>query len=211
MTKIYIARHGQDEDNANGLLNGRRDTPLTALGIEQAQALAKKIKELDLAFNAVYSSPLQRAYTTAEIVATSLGIVPPKKVELLIERELGVMTGTPIRDIERTCTPHILKSEAIVGHGHVVYFLAAEGAETFPQLLERARGALRLIEKDSAGLDVLLVAHGDIGKMLYAAFYELDWEEVLTTFHFGNSDILLLEKGSRPEERHIHKTTQYNH
>lgn len=30
---LYLARHGQDEDNARSILNGRRDTPLTLLGI----------------------------------------------------------------------------------------------------------------------------------------------------------------------------------
>ncbi|NBP56674.1 histidine phosphatase family protein [bacterium] len=32
MTKIYIIRHGQDQNNANGLLNGHRDTALTEIG-----------------------------------------------------------------------------------------------------------------------------------------------------------------------------------
>ena len=31
--KIYIVRHGQDQDNANGLLNGHRDTTLTEIGL----------------------------------------------------------------------------------------------------------------------------------------------------------------------------------
>lgn len=47
MLTIYLARHGQDEDNANGILNGQRDNPLTKIGREQAAALARKIKELN--------------------------------------------------------------------------------------------------------------------------------------------------------------------
>lgn len=44
MLNIYIVRHGQDEDNQNGILNGHRDMPLTELGKTQAQQLAQKIK-----------------------------------------------------------------------------------------------------------------------------------------------------------------------
>ena len=46
MLNVYLARHGQDEDNANGILNGRRDMPLTTLGVNQAKELAEKIKSL---------------------------------------------------------------------------------------------------------------------------------------------------------------------
>jgi probable phosphoglycerate mutase len=45
MTKIYLARHGQDQDNANAILNGHRDTPLTKIGLTQADQLSQKIKE----------------------------------------------------------------------------------------------------------------------------------------------------------------------
>ena len=45
MLKIYLARHGQDQDNANGILNGQRDEPLTDIGINQAKQLAQKISD----------------------------------------------------------------------------------------------------------------------------------------------------------------------
>jgi precorrin-6B methylase 1 len=43
--KIYVARHGQDTDNANGILNGRRDEQLTELGKQQAKDVARKMSE----------------------------------------------------------------------------------------------------------------------------------------------------------------------
>ena len=46
MLKIYLTRHGQDVDNANGILNGHRDQPLTELGVGQATAAGKKSKIL---------------------------------------------------------------------------------------------------------------------------------------------------------------------
>jgi broad specificity phosphatase PhoE len=205
MHKIYLARHGQDEDNANGILNGQRDMPLTSIGLDQAKTLAEKIKSLDLHIDSVYSSPLQRAYRTAEIVTDTLGINKPTKTELLIERDFGIMTGKPVKDIEKLCSPDIIKSDPIV------YFLSPQDAETFPQLIKRAEKLLEQIKKENFEGNVLLVAHGDIGKMIYTAFYNLDWKEILTQFHFGNSEVLLLSENSKPEERYVHKVTQHNH
>lgn len=205
MIKIYLARHGQDEDNAKGILNGHRDMHLTDIGAEQASILAQNIKEHNLEIGKVFSSPLSRAYKTAEAITDALGIKKPGKLELLIERNFGTMTGESAKDIEVMCSPDIIKTNTIT------YFLSPEGAETFPQLIERARELLKWIEKQNFNENILLATHGDIGKMIYAAYYDLPWQNVLTDFHFGNTDVLLLDKNSKPENRHILKVEQHNH
>jgi broad specificity phosphatase PhoE len=43
MATFYVARHGQNVDNANGILNGHRDLPLTELGEKQAQTLGQQV------------------------------------------------------------------------------------------------------------------------------------------------------------------------
>src|SRR3989344_1495568 len=205
MIKIYLVRHGQDTDNAKGILNGRRDEPLSEKGIEQANEVANKIKESGIHFDHVYSSPLQRAYKTAEIITYTLGINRPEVLEDLIERDFGIMTGKPQSSIKGTCSPDILQTETIC------YFLSPEGAETFPQLIERARKVLSGIKSKHKDGNILLVTHGDFGKMIYTAYYNLDWKEVLTMFHFGNSELLELSEESGPKETHVFKIQQYNH
>lgn len=204
MRKIYIARHGQDEDNANGILNGRRNTPLTSIGIEQANASGDKIKQLNLDIDKIYSSPLERAFRTAKIIADKLNLSGPEKLDLLIERDFGIMTSEPIKSIEEKCAPDIIKSNPIV------YFLSPSGAETFEQLVSRAKNLLAWLDTNSNDKNVLLVTHGDIGKMIYTAFYDLNYKDVLLDFHFGNSEILLLDKNSKPEERRLHVIKQLN-
>ena len=203
--KIYLARHGQNIDNANGILNGHRDEPLTEVGSEQARILALNVKENDLNLGRVFSSPLSRSYKTAEVVTDSLGLAKPGKLDLLIERDFGIMTGKLTQDIELQCAPDIIKTETIT------YFLSPEGAETFPQLIKRARELFNWIELQNFTDNILLVSHGDIGKMIYAVFYDLAWEEVLIGFHFGNTEVLLLDKESLVEDRHIMKVKQHNH
>ena len=205
MSKIYLARHGQDQDNAKGILNGHRDTALTTLGLEQAELLAQKIKEQQIPINMVFSSPLQRAFKTAQAVAQKLNVAEPQALPLLIERDFGVMTGKLVKEIEATCAPEIIKSDPII------YFLSPEDAETFPQLIARAKVLLQWLHDNAADEDVLLVSHGDIGKMIYTAFYDLDWKEVLTGFHFGNSEVLLLAEGTPSEELRVFTFKQHNH
>ena len=203
--EIYIARHGQNEDNVNGILNGHRDLPLTALGERQAQEAAGHIKKLQLRFDAVYSSPLVRALKTAETISEVSQQPKPVIHPLLIERDFGVMTGLPSSVIKDKCAPDIIETDT------VTYFLAPERAETFPDLIKRAQSLLVELEKKHDDEVLLLVTHGDIGKMIYAAYYELPWREVLTQFHFGNSELLLLSSDSSPEEAHVFNLDQENH
>lgn len=204
MLKIYLIRHGQDQDNADGILNGRRDTSLTELGVRQANEIATKIKDAGMAFDKIYSSPLERAYRTAVIISDHLAIERPTKLEGLIEREQGVMTGKRVCDIEKLCAPDILKTDT------VTYFITAEKAETWDQMKERGRKFLEEIKDKHKDGSILLVTHGCFGKMLYAAYYDLGWRETLEMFHFGNSDLLLLSEVSSPEETHVFKTEQHN-
>jgi probable phosphoglycerate mutase len=205
MLKIYLARHSQDQDNANGILNGRRDTPLTELGVKQAHALAEKIKELGYKFNAVYASPLKRAFVTAEIIADEIYAHTPQILDDLIERDFGVMSGQATSSIAEQCAPDIIQAEIIT------YFLKPQGAETFRDLIVRAKRLLETLKSKHTDGSILLVTHGDFGKMLYAAFYDLPWEDVLVQFHFGNSELLLLSEDSPSDKVHVFKQAQYNH
>lgn len=236
MVNLYLARHGQDEDNAEGILNGHRDRPLTYLGREQAREVGKKMKEAGfvimstetpgtlsmIKIKTIYTSPLQRAHETAKIFAETLSMqkatedntgnddhIQVEVLQDLIERNFGVMTGLPTSSIVEKCgADHILATEKIN------YFLHPEGAETFPDLILRAKRLLSNIQHITANYDknesILLVTHGDFGKMLYAAYYGLEWEQVLRQFHFGNSEVLLLSEDSPPEKAHVFETTQFN-
>ena len=204
MLNLFVVRHGQDQDNANGILNGHRNQPLTKKGQEQAAELADGIVRLGLHFDDVYTSPLQRAHKTAEIIAQQLGAPAPHVLPGLIERDFGVMAGRPIADITRLCAPDILRTDTIT------YFLSPEGAETFPQLKARAQTVLQEVKRLHTSGNILLVTHGDMGKMLYAAFYDLPWRAVLEQFHFGNSELLELSINRGAEQAHRIRIEQHN-
>lgn len=84
MPDVFLIRHGETAWNQdNNRYCGRTDIPLVANGIRQAEATRDQLKHTR--FEAVYSSPLQRAYTTAEIASG----VTPVKDERLIEVDFG--------------------------------------------------------------------------------------------------------------------------
>ena len=67
MTEIILVRHGETEWNVTEIFRGRIDIELNETGIRQAELLAEYLNKIKI--DAIYSSPLKRAFKTAEIVA----------------------------------------------------------------------------------------------------------------------------------------------
>jgi len=188
MRKIFVIRHGQDTDNVKKILNGRRDTDLTELGRQQAISAGKKLQTMVGAKNidAVYVSPLKRCRQTAELITETASLPEPQVMDQLIEREFGFFTGRPAREI-RTLTDDYLITD------QVDYFLSGEGVETFPEAYQRALEVLEKI-KNLDTRNILLVTHGDFGKMLRSAYYGWSWRRGLLMPYFENTEIIVLEK-----------------
>lgn len=185
--KIMIARHGQDEDNAKDILNGHRDMPLTEKGEGQAHIAGEKLKEDGIKIDVILCSPLKRAKKTAEIISKIIDGPDPIVDPLLIERDFGILTGKPLSDIPKYATK-TLQTDV------VNYFLEVDGAEDFPALYKRAEKLLNEVRSNYSDKNVLLVCHGDTGKMIRAAYHKWDWLEGLKTKYFDNSEILFLEE-----------------
>ena len=65
--KLIIVRHGETEWNTQDIAMGQLDSPLTLKGIQQAHAIAERLRRLS--FCALYSSDLGRAVQTVNIIA----------------------------------------------------------------------------------------------------------------------------------------------
>jgi probable phosphoglycerate mutase len=89
---LLLARHGQTADNANGLILGRRDPPLSDLGAQQAAGLAVHARARGVV--AIWCSPLLRARQTAAVVGQGVGS-EPVVLEDLIESARGDWEGVP--------------------------------------------------------------------------------------------------------------------
>ena len=96
--RLWLARHGETDENAEGRILGRRDPPLGPAGIAQAKALADRLRAVGLA--AIWSSPLERARRTAELVGAELGL-DPVVLDALIESDRGDWEGRLVADLAR--------------------------------------------------------------------------------------------------------------
>lgn len=91
MTRLALVRHGETEWNRVHRVQGRSDIPLNDVGREQARRTGVALMAEQ--WDAVYSSPLSRAFETASIIASTLGLAPPTPVAALTERNYGEAEG----------------------------------------------------------------------------------------------------------------------
>jgi broad specificity phosphatase PhoE len=142
LTTIYLIRHGECEGNREGLFRGRFDYPLNEQGIEQARALAEELGGVYL--DACYTSPLTRAYQTAEVICKSRSIAPIKE-EGFNNIFLGAWEGRPKADIEKE-HPHEFKLWRTEPEK-----LRMPGAETLAEVQKRAVDTLVRITDERRG------------------------------------------------------------
>ena len=92
---IYIVRHGQTEKNKANVLQGRSNVPLNDDGRQQAAKVRDQFAQKGIRFDKVYSSPLDRAVQTADIIAAG---VPRAVDDRLIEMDYGPYEGMDLHD-----------------------------------------------------------------------------------------------------------------
>jgi broad specificity phosphatase PhoE len=163
VTTILLARHGESDWNRAKRWQGQSDRPLTDLGRVQARALAERLAVTEL--DAVYSSDLQRARETAEIVARSRGLDVEVVAELR-EVDVGSWSGLTRSEAEQRF-PEAYRRWVAGGEGW-------DDGETYEQLSERVVGAVYAIAADHPGERVLVVAHGGSIRAVHATALGVD-------------------------------------
>ena len=160
---IIFLRHGLAENNTKKILAGRSPgVNLTETGIEQAEKAGRMLKALNI--SAIYSSPIDRAIQTADIVGNycDLEIVTDDR---LIELDMGKFTKMPYNEI-------------FAKHGNVFLKfyegsdeVSENGVETFAKVQKRIFEMVDFVIDKHKNENVVLVTHMDpikamIGKVL---------------------------------------------
>ncbi len=165
MGSVIFLRHGQAKNNIERILTGRTpNIPLTEKGIEQAEKTAKFLEQMNI--SAIYSSPIERAKHTAEIVAkhNSLDVIIDDR---LIELDMGKFTGVPYDEI-------------FTSHGNVFMKfyngeleIAHNGVETFTEVKKRVLSIVDHVVEKHPNQNVVLVTHMDPIKAMLATVVDL--------------------------------------
>ena len=170
---FYIIRHGQSEGNAEKILQGQKEYPLSEMGRLQAKARGRAFKQTlggeKLLF---FSSPMGRARETADIISEEAGLSKPVLLDFLIEMDLGVWTGK---------TWDQVKSEdpSLWSDFMARSWDAIPGAESSVVLFERSlrvwtemRDAVKAAEAEK----VVAVTHGGLIQwLLKCSFQSRNW------------------------------------
>src|SRR5262249_44438194 len=154
MKALHLARHGQSVSNAVRRFQGHHDVPLSDMGRRQAGLLAAAFAHRRPIH--VYSSPLERARRTAEIVVATLG-VPLTIVDDLRGLSLGEWEGRTVEEIR--ALPGDPYTQWIRDpHGNV-----PPGGEPLGAVQRRAcRAVAGIAAAHPNGDDVLVVSHGGV-------------------------------------------------
>ncbi len=155
MKRLYFIRHGLSENNKAGRWSGQLDVALLPKGRRQAEQAGVQARQKGLKFDLIVSSPLQRAYDTACLVAREFDYPTNRIVRdnLFQECGFGVLQGTEYGDL----LTKYFRDETVVDDYRDV--------ETTAQLFARASQAwsyLQTLPQDS----VLLVSHTAFGRAL---------------------------------------------
>jgi len=185
---IIFLRHAQAENNTKRILAGRTEgVSLTKTGIQQAERISEYLKPLDI--SAIYSSPIERAKHTAEIVTKNSAI----DVELddrLTEIDMGKFTRMNYDDMFAKYGNIFLKfyeNDPVIAEHEV---------ETFPSVQKRILDMVDHIIKKHKNENVILVTHMDPIKSMLANVMDLK-PKTLFELIIANASFTILTEQER--------------
>ncbi|HEX7822181.1 MAG TPA: histidine phosphatase family protein [Sphingobium sp.] len=165
---IYLLRHGETEWNAGGRFQGRLDSPLTAKGLAQARAAARRLADLAPVADALCSSPLGRAQQTVEAIRAAHAYPAVQWDWRLAEVSLGSWDGLTHVDID-ACWPHHLD-----GASRYDWYFRAPDGESAEDAAARVRSWLW--EQEGT---VVAISHGLLSRIIRGIYLDLPWERAL--------------------------------
>ncbi len=151
-THLLLVRHGETVANVEGTWQGASDSPLTERGRLQIERLAARLAAREQPIAVVYTSPLGRALTTAQILVAALGHPPLVLEPGLAEFNMGAWEGLTYRQLayEKRLWERMAADPHFAPPG-------GESAVGFARRLLHSFGAIR---QRHPGQTVLIVSHG---------------------------------------------------
>ena len=151
LTRVYLIRHC-DVSNPDGILYGHLPGfGLSEKGVGQAHALGRRLAGTGV--RQIYTSPLERAQQTAQIIASHLDGVPVTTTPELIEARFGhYLEGVKPRDVLWRRPLWLV---------HMVRPGLTRNDETVAEMAARVRAPMERLVRDHPGRGGICVSHGD--------------------------------------------------
>lgn len=182
--RFIVVRHGESEWNQRGILQGQLDSPTSARGLQQIDALLGALASYS--FSAVISSPSQRALTTAQAIAQFHGS-PLHLDPRLHEQHLGdfqALTPAQIRERNPAVADALLAGDVAA---------VPPGGESVLEAANRLHQAL-LDQDASADASICVVTHGNTLAGLLWLLQGADFRAPFTRFSPHNCSFSVLHR-----------------
>ncbi len=169
---IYLVRHGETDANKNKIMQGQsQNLQLNQNGIMQATNLKNKLK--DIKFDACFTSPMIRAWSTAMILVGDR--VEIKEDNRLIERFLGNLEGKDRKEYNASkYWDYNLNSNE-------------KDVEPIQDIFKRCNSFIDdLKEKYNDNDTILVVSHGAVTRCLHHIIKKSDLNKNLIDFKIEN-------------------------
>jgi len=206
MTEIILIRHGETEWNVQQVFRGRIDIELNETGLKQAELLAEYLGGVNI--DAVYSSPLKRAFKTAEMIANHHKL----EVEVapgLIDFDFGKWQGLSLQKVKNKYKELY---DQWLENPHLIRMPDGESLDEVRKRTLRVVG--EVVSKHEGA--VVLVSHRVVNKVLICALLGLDNSHFwnirqdtcgTTTFAYENGRFILTKHNDTSYLRPLPKAT----
>src|SRR5262245_9898610 len=159
-TRLLVLRHGETEWSRDRRFTGTREIPLTERGRWQAEAMATALAERPL--QGVWTSPLERARTTAEVVAK------PHRLELTVapwsqEMAFGAWEGLTRAELAER-VPGAARTWESEPH-----LVTPDGGERLAEVAVRVAAGIKALRDASGGGTVALISHAIVIRLIVLA------------------------------------------
>jgi 2,3-bisphosphoglycerate-dependent phosphoglycerate mutase len=174
---LVLVRHGQSDWNLKNLFTGWKDPDLTELGIAEAKAAGRKLKEQGLLFDLAFTSVLTRAQHTLKLMLAEIGQtgLPTQKDLALNERDYGDLSGLNKDDARKKWG----EDQVLIWRRS--YDVPPPGGESLKDTLARALPyyVQEILPCVLQGKRVLVAAHGNSLRALIMVLEKLTPEQIL--------------------------------
>ena len=196
MTHLIITRHGYSEYNKTRMYTGQVDVALTDLGLRQAAKTAEYVAET-YKIDAIYSSDLKRAMSTAIPLSEKLGI-PVIKEPLIKEIYGGLWENKLMPEIDKLYHEDYQLYKTTIG------LARCTGGESLAELQARALEGMKKIAEENDGKTVFVATHGGVLLTLASTWMGLPLEKMHETPPATNSSIteVIYENGEFKIEKY---------
>jgi probable phosphoglycerate mutase len=167
---VTLVRHGQTASSARMAYSGRADIPLTDVGREQAQQVARRLA--DAGVDAVISSPLIRARDTAQAIAAATGAA------LRVDERLTEVDYGPFEGLDRAAARERIGAPFDAWRADP-FGAPVPGMEPLPDALGRARAATA--DALAAHAHPVIVAHQGTLRLVLVALGQMAPQDYFAT------------------------------